>query len=465
MPIPVSDIDNPDSSGSDLSSDSDANLDIHIPEGPEATIVDYKQAVKRLQLLVTKLQDKVRDLKNENADLQLNQRKRRVKGAPKELSGDDERIALLGRKYSVMVELFTPSEEVFKKPCPSPAPPFNTAERYQTKASADTALLLELHAFVADENLVKLMKSTHFYSTFSQASISARATILNTLRDVMGKVLGLPGEYFETEYDRGSVPEIRAMLGVTTDHPGVYPLLFPALYPDSNVASQKLFGNWQVLAKILKAALFGPKSIQVSKSTRPGRKTYARIWDVTTLTPGAIAWAIVVLLFFLLPDTSFPGEGIGVTSQIPYKERFGQYKTLLIQRWDTARVRAIVTSMSQYIFGAQAGFNKSGPRPSSGSIVAELDVALAQLDLDVDEIPDNRSSPPSPIDENDPLTNAPHTHHLMPPPQDAAEPPAEGQSISTVTQEVRVQEGLFCSEFLRLRVARQRALEASSCRP
>ncbi|KIJ66781.1 hypothetical protein HYDPIDRAFT_26202 [Hydnomerulius pinastri MD-312] len=31
-----------------------------------------------------------------------------------------------------------------------------------------------------------------------------------------------------------------------------------------------------------------------------------------------------------------------------------------------------------------------------------------------------------------------------------------------VMQEVRVQEGLFCNKFLRLRVARQRALEASS---
>jgi hypothetical protein len=111
------------------------------------------------------LQDKVHDLKDENADLRLNQRKRRAKGAPKELSGDDEQIALLGRKYGVMVELFTPSKELFQTPCPSPAQPFDTAERYETKASADAALLSELHAFIADEDLIKQMKSARFHST------------------------------------------------------------------------------------------------------------------------------------------------------------------------------------------------------------------------------------------------------------------------------------------------------------
>ncbi|KAF9235744.1 hypothetical protein BU15DRAFT_51013, partial [Melanogaster broomeanus] len=179
---------------------------------------------------------------------------------------------------------------------------------------------------------------------FNQASVSARATILNTLRDVMGKILGLPGESFEIEYDRESVPGIRAMLGVTTDRLRTYPLLFPALYPKLDVAGKKLFGNWEVLAKILKVALFGPKSIEATrKSIHSGRKTYGQMWGVTSVTPGAIAWAIVVvsLLFFLSPDSSFPGDGIGARSKIPYKERFGQYKMLLIQRWDNPWVRAL----------------------------------------------------------------------------------------------------------------------------
>ncbi|KIJ06321.1 hypothetical protein PAXINDRAFT_92194, partial [Paxillus involutus ATCC 200175] len=169
---------------------------------------------------------------------------------------------------------------------------------------------------------------------FNQASTSARATILNTLHDVMGKILGLPGEYFETEYSRESQPDIRAMLGITIEHPRTYPLLFPMLYPDLDVGSKKLFGNWQVLAKILKAALFGPTSIQATHQSGhllTRRKTYTQIWGVTTLTPGAVAWAITVLLFFLSPDISFLGDGVGVTSKISYKERFGQYKRLLIQ--------------------------------------------------------------------------------------------------------------------------------------
>ncbi|KIK76247.1 hypothetical protein PAXRUDRAFT_118015, partial [Paxillus rubicundulus Ve08.2h10] len=155
--------------------------------------------------------------------------------------------------------------------------------------------------------------------------------------------------------------------------------------------SKKLFGNWQVLAKILKAALFSPKSIQVtckSGHILTQQKTYAQIWGVTPITPGAVTWAITVvmhltqLLFFLSPNISFLRDGVGVTSKISYKECFGQYKRLLIQQWNTPWVQAIATSMNQYLFGTQFGLGE--PSPSSASILPELDVALAQLNLEVD---------------------------------------------------------------------------------
>ncbi|KIK83024.1 hypothetical protein PAXRUDRAFT_153348, partial [Paxillus rubicundulus Ve08.2h10] len=147
---------------------------------------------------------------------------------------------------------------------------------------------------------------------FNQASTSACATILNTLHDVMGKILSLLGEYFETEYSHTSEPDICVMLGITIEHPCKYPLLFPALYPDLDVRSKKLFGNWKALANILKAALFGPKSIQVtckSDHLLTQQKTSAQIWGMTTLTPGIVTQAItgctLYLLFFLLPSISF----------------------------------------------------------------------------------------------------------------------------------------------------------------
>jgi hypothetical protein len=52
------------------------------------------------------------------------------------------------------------------------------------------------------------------------------------------------------------------------------------------------------LLQILKAALFGPKSIQATRKSGhllTRRKTYAQIWGVTTLTPGAVAWAVTVV--------------------------------------------------------------------------------------------------------------------------------------------------------------------------
>jgi hypothetical protein len=83
--------------------------------------------------------------------------------------------------------------------------------------------------------------------------------------------------------------------------------------------------------------------------------------------------------------------------------------------------------MNQYIFGARSGLGE--PSSSSASILAELDVALAQLDLEVDE-PDSHSPPPSPTIENDPGSDTSHAHHPTPPLQDPA--PEEIQPSSTV---------------------------------
>ncbi|KAF8834589.1 hypothetical protein BDN67DRAFT_985211 [Paxillus ammoniavirescens] len=311
MPQPAH---SPDHSESDVTSDSDDGLEIIIPEGPEATIVDYQQATKQLQLLVNK------------------------------------RVSELPDPPQLLPYLIQSSR------MPQPA---HSPDRSESDVTSNSDDGLEIIIPEGPEATIV---------DYQQASTSARTTILNTLRDVMGKILGLPGEYFETEYSCESEPDICVMLGITIEYSRIYPLLFPALYPDLDVGSKKLFGNWQLagpgkahgLLQILKAALFGPKSIQATRKS------------------GAVAWAITVLLFFLSPDISFLGDG---------------------------------------------------PSPSSASILAELDVALAQLDLEVDE-PDSHSPPPSPTIENDPGSDTSHAHHPMPPLQDPA--PEEIQPSSAV---------------------------------
>ncbi|KAH7885739.1 hypothetical protein F5I97DRAFT_1829715 [Phlebopus sp. FC_14] len=143
-----------------------------------------------------------------------------------------------------MIELFILSSTVFKKPCSSPVPPFGCAEHHQTKALAEAALIAELQPFIDDEDLIKLMKSPHFHMTFEKASSAIQSTIVNNLCSVMGKIINLL------------------------------------------VTNQKLFDNWQVLAKILKVVLFSLKSLQISR----------QLWEIMVITPSAIAWAIMTVI-------------------------------------------------------------------------------------------------------------------------------------------------------------------------
>ncbi|KAG6377902.1 hypothetical protein JVT61DRAFT_14691 [Boletus reticuloceps] len=348
--------------------DISCNLDI-LSHG--ATIADYQKVNQNLQLKVQKLQEKLRLTKEENATLRANQRKR---------------IMLLGRKYGVMVELFVPPASIFQQPCPSPAPPFDMEERYKTKASDEAALISELHAFVANPELIPLLKTPHFHSTFEKAANTTRSSLIHNLRNVMGSILDLPSGHFQSaSFDRESVPEIRALLGVSAANPREYKLLFPALYKDKITEASNLFGNWQVLAKILKVALFGPKSLD-GRSGHGGPKTNGKLWTVTSLTPGAFAWAIIMLLFFLSPDKDFSKEGTGTVSKIPYAKWFKQYKKLLISRWTSPRLQRVIKQMDAFIFGAPNGGNVSaGP---ATALIDEIDIALAQLDVSDDESED-----------------------------------------------------------------------------
>jgi hypothetical protein len=68
---------------------------------------------------------------------------------------------------------------------------------------------------------------------------------------VIGNILNLSSEYFQSpSYNRESVREIRALLGVQEDKLREYMFLFPTLYANLEVKGQNLFGNWQILAKV-----------------------------------------------------------------------------------------------------------------------------------------------------------------------------------------------------------------------
>ena len=92
---------------------------------------------------------------------------------------------------------------------------------------------------------------------------------------------------------------------------------------------------------MLKTILFGSTSISSNKQPVP--KTQGRVWQVTAVTPGAIAFMAVLVcfntyvndltdvcwaIFLHSPDQEF--AAIGAKTQIGYAKRFSMYKKFLM---------------------------------------------------------------------------------------------------------------------------------------
>jgi hypothetical protein len=130
------------------------------------------------------------------------------------------------------------------------------------------------------------------------------------LRRVGGCIFGLSSDYFVTSSKRDTIDEVCRLLG-TTPRSHNYPIFPPVLFPNAVVdaSNSTVFGNWKPLAQvhchffvyiqlltttmslqqILKAVLMGEASLTSVKKGGPPRNF--KIWGVSTITPGAIAWS------------------------------------------------------------------------------------------------------------------------------------------------------------------------------
>ncbi|KAG1838070.1 hypothetical protein F4604DRAFT_1998347 [Suillus subluteus] len=125
----------------------------------------------------------------------------------------------------------------------------------------------------------------------------------------------------------------------------------PILYPDNVVNEKRAFKNWLVLAKVLKVAVCGKMSL--FPKARGGPPPYAKIWQLTSCTPGLIAF--------------------GVTSKF------------FVVKWGHERIKNIVQQINNYIFD---GATKTQPDCTLDTAVEDvtdsLDRVMAALDAESD---------------------------------------------------------------------------------
>ncbi|KAG2036606.1 hypothetical protein BDR03DRAFT_1011560 [Suillus americanus] len=230
----------------------------------------------------------------------------------------------------------------------------------------------------------------------------AHSSEINKLCGVASDIFGLPGMYFaNTNYRRADVVEIWDMLGVSVMNPKYKtfpPVLFLGMQEDSSLKT--VFGNWELLAKVLKAALRGVTSLH--QETTSGPKTNARKWNFEQVTPGSIAWAAVIVIFLLSPDTEFQKSGLGKSSSINYKDLFYHYKKLLLTNFGSAKSSAsgpagqedhsseVIHAMNALDMDSDSESDVPGPAPSSTAQAA----TLSRSDSDANHVINSEAAQP-----------------------------------------------------------------------
>ncbi|KAG1879196.1 hypothetical protein F4604DRAFT_1923350 [Suillus subluteus] len=318
-------------------SDSDSDLDdwggdpshISIP-GPSASKGELLETLRALQVQMQRLQEENRSIKEENKTLHAEKPKqKRCVDTQHELSIHEDTITIYARKYGMMVEMF-PSGDLLNLKLPESLTSFDNPDRYATAAMQDSAFLDELYRHFP-ELLHKMMESSYFSDLVLKSIPDACANEIKKLHSVAGDIFDLPSKYFTNpSFERAAIPEIQQLLGVTSTNQ-MYkpfpPVLFPGLKEDKLL--KMVFGNWELLVRILKASLRGVSSLHQG-SNGGGAHTNSLKWSVCQMTPGLIPWAVVIAIFLLSLDTEFSSSGLGKKSNINYKNLFYNYKKVLI---------------------------------------------------------------------------------------------------------------------------------------
>ncbi|KAG1735008.1 hypothetical protein EDB19DRAFT_1910854 [Suillus lakei] len=316
------------------------------------------QALKALQIQVQKLIEENRTLHEENKVLVAEKPKHKhCTEAPNKLLTHEQTITLHARKYGMTVEMF-PNTDLFS----------------MQSMTQESVFLDELYQHFPS-HLHSIMESSYFSDLVMKSISEARSSEINKLRSVVGSIFDLPGVYFSnTQYRRADITKIQKMLGVSAMNPKYKtfpPVLFLGMQEDPTLKT--VFGNWELLAKILKAALRGVTLLHQE-------------------TTGSIAWAAIIAIFLLSPDTEFQKSGTGKSSGINYKDLFFHYKKLLLTKWDSCCIQTIVQNIDREVFGSAKSSASAATQEDHSSEVIH---AMNALNIDSDNESD--ISEPTPM--------------------------------------------------------------------
>ncbi|KAG2135965.1 hypothetical protein DEU56DRAFT_913059 [Suillus clintonianus] len=300
------------------------------------------------------------------------------------MSSNIEKLILgLAKKYVITTEMFLPDKIVFQTDCPDPPTDISNPNRYAKKSTERDALVTELYTSI-DFVLHPRMRTNAFYNQFGTGMQQARSSFINGLCSVAGSIFSMPNEYFMSKYDRNSVPQVTDLIGWEAGKGKVFDIFkAPILYPDNVIDAKRVFKNWLVIAKVIKVAVCGKMSLY--PKARGGPPPYAKIWQLTSCTPGLITFGVTSIIFILSPNQEFSGDGVGAISSIPYHAVFRTVKKFFAVKWTHNHIKTIVQQINTYVFdGVVKTQSDDTPGTTVEDVTDSLDRVMAVLDDDSD---------------------------------------------------------------------------------
>ncbi|KAG2130570.1 hypothetical protein BD769DRAFT_1386962 [Suillus cothurnatus] len=229
-------------------------------------------------------------------------------------------IVDLGKKYGLTTEMFVLDDSIFKLLCPNPPADIQGACHYANKSTEKDALMMELYGCI-DYVLHPHMSTTYFVNKFCTGMQRVHSSYHYALWSVAGSIFNMAPKYFSASYDRMSNQQIMDMIGWVAGKGKDFDVLnAPIIYPDLKVNAKMVFGNWFMIAKLIKVAVGGKMSIYLKSGCGGGLSPYF---------PRLRHWChlINLVLHCLLNCQQF-----------------------FISQWVHPHVQAIVKNMNDYVF-------------------------------------------------------------------------------------------------------------------
>ncbi|KAG9041260.1 hypothetical protein FS837_012489 [Tulasnella sp. UAMH 9824] len=386
------------------------------------TIRNIQRELAEKDQVIEEQRDLIQKLESDVQGLKKTATKRRKRATAVPVNENEQSLEAVAKKFTVMNHFYVTDPEAFLKVQLSEM--WTDKTRFDSEQNQLEGLIRELDGMLSDGlREQRIQSADRWAAVFELAQQDERHSMTHRIRT--SNTTAVFGSEIATELEarhRPQSPLLQQLLGFNAEN-GTYERMPPILRANSDQPPSKAnMLNSQVVKKVIQAMLMGPASLvkyqdpDISLSA----KCNGKIWNVTSVTPGIIAFASILIRYALSPDNEFGPTG--QTSGIPYLEDFEYYKKCLIvgQRKKVKEVMDLFESFNGALFPNHKA-SWSDQRASQRRLAEEDDDLFQEIAeaMSDEEERENRRTEPTvhaviPVARGGSSPSAAQVHSVMP---------------------------------------------------